>query len=148
MPLFLSVKAFWVFQLSGLDRCQLNRILRGHLSYWYFLWSPELSSALVGAFLFGLVSSWGPAWHGEDNWELTSTCSSYSNICHPLICWFCTNLNQFQNILLFESTAHSKDDLDDSLQLMMHKATLSEAHREKKEQRRKVQEVGFSCFCC
>ena len=70
------------------------------------------------------------------------------NIYHSLICWFCTNLNQLQNILLFESTAHSKDDLDDSLQLMMHKATLSEAHREKKEQRRKVQEVGFSCSCC
>merc|ERR1719447_2091586 len=36
--------------------------------------------------------------------------------------------------------SRDQDDLDDSLQLMMHKATLSEAHREKKEQRRKVQE--------
>jgi len=37
--------------------------------------------------------------------------------------------------------SRDQDDLDDSLQLMMHKATLSEAHREKKEQRRKVQEA-------
>merc|ERR1719228_533870 len=37
--------------------------------------------------------------------------------------------------------SRDQDDLDDSLQLMMHKATLSEAHREKKEHRRKVQEA-------